>query len=42
MRLLHALAIALAVCLPAAAQDTRREEDALNMGAEAYVFGYPA
>ena len=43
MRLLHALAlaIALAVCLPAAAQDTRREEDALKMGAEAYVFGYP-
>jgi hypothetical protein len=43
MRLIHALSVAtiLAVCLPVAAQDKLTEEDALMLGAEAYVFGYP-
>lgn len=43
MRRLHAfgVAITLAVCLPVAAQDKLTEEDALKLGAEAYVFGYP-
>jgi hypothetical protein len=43
MQLVHALALALVlvVCLPAAAQEILREDDALKIGTEAYVFGYP-
>jgi hypothetical protein len=43
MRLPHALALAIAlvVCLPAAAQNKLREEEAVKIGVEAYVFGYP-
>jgi hypothetical protein len=43
IRLFHALALAIAltVCRPVAAQDKLTEEDALMLGAEAYVFGYP-
>src|SRR5262245_37513316 len=36
-----ALAIVLVVCLPAAAQGRLSEDEALNIGVEAYVFGYP-